>query len=326
MPSCWFIGLLLLSGVSELFPFSLAAHAAPREPAAQVSPAAAASPIPVKQDVRPVEGIKYPVVLDGIAILDLGTGKARMAKLSATDHLLLRITSSEGSGQVIDSSTIVEWSVGDFSETKFSGANAVSGGLGFAAGALLFPSPATPLLLLLSPLMGMTSASQFTPDWRIAVREIGLDGREQLVLIQAFAEKDALMLRSLLEKNSGLRAGQRKSDAELLAVRSQRLVALEQQLEAAKAPLMVTHAKKPWCSSLDLSGKRADAGEYRRLVESINGLRKALAREPYVDKSTASSLEQWERYLAEHPDLRQWAKANPRAAAIVQTCPQIAAG
>ena len=270
----------------------------------------------VSVTTKPIE-IKYPVEVP-VALLDLATGGSLPSKLTAVDGQQLLLTPVSGSPVTIETSAIIDWSVGDNSEAKFSGTKAMSAGLGFALGALLVPSPATPLLLLMAPFMGMAQGNQFVPDFRIGIREIGVDGREQLVLIQAFNGKDAQQVRAVVEVSTGLKAGQRRSEAELSAVRPIRLKALEEQLLLAKIPLKTTNKKQPWCSVLDLSGKTAPADKYNSLLISINNLRKTLNQEPYVETAASSEL-LWIKYL-EDENLNQWAKSNPKLALNRQKC------
>jgi len=301
-------------------------QAAPRDPGPNEMTEQVTESKPASAAVNGQVELKYPVTIENVALLDLATGKAQSAKLTAADRMTTLIISGREAITKVDSASITEWSVGDFSETKFSGTNAVAGGLGFAAGALLVPSPATPLLLLLAPFWGMAAGNTYKPDWRMGVREIGVDGREQLVLIQAFTEKDAASIRSVFEGASGLKAGQRRSDAELASVRQQRLLVIEQQLEVAKSPLMRTNTKRPWCTTLDLTGKSDSIETYNRLLELTNILRKSLGKNPYIEAASASSKAKWEDYLAGQPNLAKWAAANGKAASMMERCLAPAAG
>jgi len=160
--------------------------------------------------------IGYPIELEKIGFLDLATGKAVPAKLNANNKSQITITKEDGKKLSIDPTLIIEWSVGDYSKKEFSGTKALASVAGSTsgalAGALLFPSPATPLLLLLSPAIGLSTGNnvELKPEWRIAIRTIGLDGKEQLTLIQALAEEDTSKIRFALEKSTDLLAGQRR--------------------------------------------------------------------------------------------------------------------
>ena len=186
--------------------------------------------------------ITYPVNIETIAFLDLSTGKALPANLNSNngDKILIQIREEEDQSEgkssapqdiaetnnqdsislagkllTIESDSILEWSVGDYSKMEFSGLKFITGTAGSLtgtlAGTLAFGvTPATPFLVLLAPVMGSFSANRYVPDWRIAIRKLEKDGTEQLVLIQAVNEQDALFVRSLVAKSSGLKAGQRR--------------------------------------------------------------------------------------------------------------------
>lgn len=315
---------LLIHSITPVL-FATPTQAAPRDvsdqrPTSQPAEKKATTTPPTTSPAASALEPKYPFRVKSIALLDLATGSAQPAELTAGDRSSIEIIQKQKEPVRISTDSTVEWSIGNFSETKFSGSSAISGGLGVVAGALIVPSPATPLLLLMAPFIGMASANVYKPEWRIGIREIGPDGREQLILVQAFNEKDTAAIRAVLEYSTGLKAGQRRSDSELATVREQRLVALETRLATAREKLMVINPKKAWCSTLDLTGSAGSTKEYDSLIILINDLRKALGKEPYIENAMASSEVKWEAYLVSRPDISSWAKANPVAAKGLQSC------
>ena len=187
---------------------------------------------PKKESIKPpTASISYPMLISKSALLDLATGATYPAVISSEDSLTpfkveyVQSKGQESKSEIIDSSNILSWSVGNYTEQKFSFANAASGTLGFAAGALIIPSPATPLLLLMSPLMGgISGATSVDPKWRIALQLINEEGREETILIKFFTKDDVSLFGSYIKDKTSLNAGVKRSLSEISELQKDRLL------------------------------------------------------------------------------------------------------
>ena len=290
----------------------------------------AAEKIEKDSNEPPTTSISYPMLINKSALLDLATGATYPAVISSEDSLspfkveYAQSKDQESKSEIIDSSNILSWSVGNYTEQKFSFANAASGTLGFAAGALIIPSPATPLLLLMSPLMGgISGATSVDPKWRIALQLINEEGREETILIQFFTEDDVSLFGNHIKDKTSLNAGVKRSLSEISELQKARLFALIEKRNELATKLSKINRRKPWCSVLDLSGTTGDPNEYK----SVNGKVEQLSQKLSIDvsqyKLEVSNSELWERHLAANPNIKIWAEANPQAAAKLKECPSL---
>ncbi len=278
----------------------------------------------------PTTSISYPMLINKSALLDLATGATYPAVISSEDSLTpfkveyIQSKEQESKSKIIDSSNILSWSVGNYTEQKFSFANAASGTLGFAAGALIIPSPATPLLLLMSPLMGgISGATSVDPKWRIALQLINEEGREETILIQFFTEEDVSLFGNYIEDKTSLNAGVKRSLSEISELQKDRLFALINKRNKLAAKLSKVNRRKPWCSVLDLSGTTGDPNEYNSVNDKVKQLSQRLSIDVSQHKLDVSNSELWERHLAANPNIKIWAEANPQAAAKLKECPSL---
>ena len=223
--------------------------------------------------------IKYPFVLEKIGMLDLSTGKTIPITLSSKTIDLIEIVPKEGEKQSINSDSILQWTVGDYSEVKFSGANALASGGGFAAGAIIGGGPAAPLLLLASPFVGMMQGNVAYPEWRVLVKELGDDGRERQILLQAVNEQNAFAIRSLIATASGLSAGVSKSSGEVEILREKKLGKLSDEFINLESELLLNFSKDDICNSENIDNSDVKILRYKKLKILIAGLNKSLNRE-----------------------------------------------
>ena len=223
--------------------------------------------------------IKYPFVLEKIGMLDLSTGKTIPITLSSKTIDLIEIVPKEGEKQSINSDSILQWTVGDYSEVKFSGANALASGGGFAAGAIIGGGPAAPLLLLASPFVGMMQGNVAYPEWRVLVKELGDDGRERQILLQAVNEQNAFAIRSLIATASGLSAGVSKSSGEVEILREKKLGKLSDEFISLESELLLNFSKDDICNSENIDNSDVKILRYKKLKILIAGLNKSLNRE-----------------------------------------------
>lgn len=223
--------------------------------------------------------IKYPFVLEKIGMLDLSTGKTIPITLSSKTIDLIEIVPKEGEKQSINSDSILQWTVGDYSEVKFSGANALASGGGFAAGAIIGGGPAAPLLLLASPFVGMMQGNVAYPEWRVLVKELGDDGRERQILLQAVNEQNAFAIRSLIATASGLSAGVSKSSGEVEILREKKLGKLSDEFINLESELLLNFSKDDICNSENIDNSDIKILRYKKLKILIAGLNKSLNRE-----------------------------------------------
>ena len=234
-----------------------------------------------KKDKRPellttTGKINYPFKLEKIGMLDLSTGKTKPITLSAETKNVIEIIPKEGEKDFINADSILQWTVGDYSEVKFSGANAIAGGGGFAAGAIIGGGPAAPFLLLASPFYGMIAGNKAYPEWRVLVKELGDDGREKQILLQAVNEQNAFAIRSIVASASGLEAGVKKSEGEIAILRENKLKNLEKESFTLETELVSLYSKNEICSSDNEIYNDKKIERYKELSNLINGLRKSL--------------------------------------------------
>lgn len=221
--------------------------------------------------------VKYPFTLEKIGMLDLASGNTIPVTLYAENKDNFEIIESEDKKNIVYSDSILQWSVGDFSEVKFSGASALASGGGFAAGALIGgPTPITPILLLMSPFVGMMSGNVAYPEWRVLIKEMGDDGREKQILLQAVNEQNAFAIRSLVASASGLEAGVTKSSGEIDILRENKLKNLEKESFTLEKELVSLYSKNEICSSDNEINNDKKIERYKELSNLINGLRKSL--------------------------------------------------
>ena len=223
--------------------------------------------------------IKYPFVLEKIGMLDLSTGKTIPITLSSKTIDLIEIVPKEGEKQSINSDSILQWTVGDYSEVKFSGANALASGGGFAAGAIIGGGPAAPFLLLASPFVGMMQGNVAYPEWRVLVKELGDDGRERQILLQAVNEQNAFAIRSLIATASGLSAGVSKSSGEVEILREKKLGKLSDEFINLESELLLNFSKDDICNSENIDNSDIKILRYKKLKILIAGLNKSLNKE-----------------------------------------------
>ena len=234
-----------------------------------------------KKDKRPellttTGEVNYPFKLEKIGMLDLASGKTIPVTLSAESKDMIEIIESEDKKNIVYSDSILQWSVGDFSEVKFSGTDALASGGGFAAGAIIGGGPAAPFLLLASPFLGMMAGNRAYPEWRVLVRELADDGREKQILLQAVNEQNAFAIRSLVASASGLKAGVTKSSGEIDILRETKLKNLEKESFTLETELVSLYSKKEICSSDNENSDNKKIKRYKELSNLINGLRKSL--------------------------------------------------
>lgn len=220
--------------------------------------------------------INYPFKLEKIGMLDLASGKTIPVTLSAESKDIIEIIESDDKKSIVYSDSILQWSVGDFSEVKFSGADALASGGGFAAGAIIGGGPAAPFLLLASPFIGMMQGNRAYPEWRVLVKELGEDGREKQILLQAVNEQNAFAIRSLVASASGLKAGVTKSSGEIDILRENKLKNLEKESSNLETELIALYSKNKICSSDNEVNNDKKIKRYKELSNLINGLRKSL--------------------------------------------------
>lgn len=280
-----------------------------------------------KNETFDLVDLKYPIELKNIQVFDPATGKPYPVEMTATNNLEFYLNASKkslGDSINIKSNSILEWGVGDFSQTKFSGGSAAASTVGWLAGSAIGIASggvAIPLLLALPFIFG--SSNQYTPDHRVGIKLIDETGREQQIIIQAFNKQDTNKIRTLLQTGTGLKATQRRTDNELVAIRQSALIDQEKLLENEKLLLIIINPKKPWCSYLDLSGKTNSTEAYDKVLANVNNLRAILAQTKYLETELRSSSQKWNEHLGSNPGLKAWVKANPKAAANLSECPEI---
>ncbi len=221
--------------------------------------------------------IKYPFTLEKIGMLDLSSGNTIPVKLFSENQDLIEIIPKDGENKIyIDSESILQWSVGDFSDTKFSGTKALGGGVGFAGGAIIAGGPAAPFLILASPFYGMMTGNQAYPEWRVLVKELGEDGREKQILLQAVNKQNAFAIRSLISSSSGLKAGVTKSAGEIAFLKEKKISELENESLNLEKELLASYSKGEICSS---NSEIKKVKRYDEVKTLINSLMKSLRME-----------------------------------------------
>jgi hypothetical protein len=191
---------------------------------------------------------------------------------------------------------------------------AVIGSIGTAGLAL-------PFMLLAAPFVGASSGNQYIPDHRLVVRYLDEnDGNVKLFTLQIFDKTKFLELSSVFKDMTGLDAGQKAENIDYSVLRKDLLVRKEAELDEIKVSLMVVDRKKPWCSSLDLSGRKGSTDAYTSKLKEINELRGMLEFSEYEEIASKGSEEKWNLYLKNNPNLSAWAEANPLLTQKKKSC------
>lgn len=288
----------------------------------KLKPGSTAKPSEVKKQ----EEIKavYPVSLPAALLIE---GKQPVAvTLSAADNQEINLLDpkTKKNTMTIKSKDIVQWVQGDFSGKQFKGGQAAAMTatyVGIAAVTAATGGLGAPLFLLAAPFMGMATGNQYIADHRVVVRSINEQtGEVEYVTIQLFGKKESLIAADILTTGTGLKATKKRDDEYLKPIRQAALENQQAVLQREAEKLMEVNSRKPWCSTLDLSGKTGDTTKYKATLEAVNRLRKQLLLPEFSQNLAASSSDKWSAYLAERPDMKKWAEANKAAAEKMQKC------
>ena len=265
--------------------------------------------------------LAFPLNIEYAAFLDLSTGKSIPMKISQEENGELRMISKneEFSEISVPPETILEWRIGDNTQQTFDGVQATSAGAGFALGAIIGGGPAAPLLLLMSPLVGMAQGNRIMPEWRIGMSRIIENGREQNLLVQTYSQESATKLGQALKISTGLDAGVRRSKDEVSLLKSSLAGEMLNKLEDFKRVLLISDKLKPWCSYVDLNTSSPERSKYLEQKQLVIDLYSDLEIEYEPDESDQSEAK-WSEYLELHPHMKKWAEANPEAAESHKSC------
>ena len=226
---------------------------------------------------------------------------------------------------ILDSKNIEFWGGADMSGHEYdlgaAAVNTASWVTGAVIGSIGTAGLALPFMLLAAPFVGASSGNQYIPDHRLIVRYFDEnDGNVKLFTLQIFDKTKFLELSSVFKDMTGLEAGQKAENFDYSAFRKELLVQKEAELDEIKISLMVTDRKKPWCSSLDLSGGTGPTDAYTSKLNEINELRRMLDLAEYEEIASKGSAEKWNLYLENNPNLSAWAEANPLPAKKMKSC------
>ena len=217
------------------------------------------------------------------------------------------------------------WGRADMSGVEFKMGSAVANTAGWITGAVIGAigtgGLALPFMLLAAPFVGAAGANQYVPDHRLVVRYFDeSDGNVKLFTLQMFDKNKFLELSSVFNDMTGLEAGQKRENIDYSILRQELLAQKESELDEIKISLMKVDRKKPWCSTLDLTGETGSVDAYESKLKQVDALRQMLDLPEYVETASAGSEEKWKRHLEENPNLAIWVKANPIPAKKVKAC------
>ena len=217
------------------------------------------------------------------------------------------------------------WGGADMSGNEYNLGAAAASTAGWVTGAVIgsigTAGLALPFMLLAAPFVGANAGNQYIPDHRLIVRYFDEnDGNVKLFTLQIFEKAKFLALSSVFKDMTGLEAGQKAESIDYTVFRKQLLVQKETELDEIKSSLMVLNRKKPWCSSLDLSGRTGSTVAYTNKLKEINELREMLGLAKYEEIASKGSEEQWDLHLENNPNLSAWAEANPLPAQKMKSC------
>lgn len=217
------------------------------------------------------------------------------------------------------------WGRADMSGVEFKMGQAVAGTAGWITGAVIGSigtgGLALPFFLLAAPFIGASSANQYVPDHRLVVRYFDEnDGNVKLFTLQMFDKSKFLELSSVFNSMTGLEAGQKRKVVDYSVLRQELLAQKESELDEIKISLMKVDRKKPWCSTLDLTGETGSVDAYESKLKQVDDLRQMLDLPKYVETASAGSEEKWKHHLESNPNLAIWVKANPVPAQKVKAC------
>ena len=217
------------------------------------------------------------------------------------------------------------WGGADMSGNEYNLGAAAASTAGWVTGAVIGSigpaGLALPFMLLAAPFVGANAGNQYIPDHRLIVKYFDEDdGNVKLFTLQIFDKDKFLALSSVFKDMTGLEAGQKAESIDYSVLRKQLLVQKEDELDEIKSSLMVTNLKKPWCSSLDLSGRTGSTAAYTKKLKEINQLREMLDLAKYAEIASKGSEEKWDLHLKNNPNLSAWAEANPLPAQKMKSC------
>ena len=270
--------------------------------------------------------VKYPFIAKGAFLVEGAPPAPIDVKASSPDEIQFAYSKAKP-GQAdltLKTLNVVQWLQGDFSGRRFDGGAAVTSTATMIGAAVITVATGglgAPLMLLAAPFMGLSSGNQYVADHRVVIRYVDSDtGQIEFVTVQLFDKKAFLTVSEILKTGTGLAVSKKRGDDELKPVREKALAFQEELLRQDAMKLMVSDSRKPWCSTLDLSGKTGSTKEYNLHLENVTRLRKILLMPEYQEAASGSSDEKWDKHLDSNPGLKAWASANKGVALKLKSC------
>ena len=238
-----------------------------------------------------------------------------LAELSSEDGSQLTITTGklgavrwsefETSASItIPSENIIGWSIRDQAHQDSSGV------AGAVAGAIFFPP-----MLLTAPFQIRNYLISF-----VDINYLDELGEEQSFQLVSDNQKGVKLMTNLIQDVSGLRAGIKKSEQDLLEAYSGIESGLTSKVMSLRNSLLVPNKRKPWCEVIEKKKLPNIYEKYKQLYSRLQLIQQKLGNEPVNLLDEAGSEEKWQAHLLENKNMAIWADANKLAADRLKKC------
>ena len=201
------------------------------------------------------------------------------------------------------SSNIIGWSTSDKNYQDNSGTT------GAVAGGLFFPP-----MLLAAPFLTKSVAVAYA---HIAyMDDLGEFKTFQLTTIPDVFRRVA----ELIEDVSGLKAGEQRSDREMVAALTSVEKNLVKVISTLRGSLVTENKEKPWCEVIDASRLPNIYEKYQQLSYRLQEVRGKIGKPVSAEFDATTSTEKWLQWLEKNPNMATWANANEDAANKFRKC------
>ena len=124
---------------------------------------------------------------------------------------------------------------------------------------------------------------------------------------------------NLIQDVSGLRAGIKKSEQDLLIAYSGIESGLTSKVMSLRNSILVPNKRKPLCEVVEKRSSQTYA-KYKQLYSRLRFIQEKLGNEPVNLLDEAGSEEKWQAHLLENKNMAIWADANKLAADRLKKC------
>lgn len=238
-----------------------------------------------------------------------------LAELASEDGSQLTITTGKlgavrwsefetSDSLAIPSDNIIGWSIRDQAHQDSSGV------AGAVAGAIFFPP-----MLLTAPFQVRNYLISF-----VDINYLDQLGEEQSFQLVSDNQKGVKLMTDLIQDVSGLRAGIKKSEKDLLVAYSGIESGLTSKVMSLRSSLLVPNKQQPWCEVIEKRKLPNVYAKYQQLFLRLQSIQEKVGKQPLNLFDEAGSEEKWQIYLLENKNMALWADANKLAADRLKKC------